>query len=53
MGWLTDRFGARRVISLFCFFLGTETFLMGLASNLHSAILYYGMAGIGAAAICD
>jgi sugar phosphate permease len=51
MGWLTDRFGGRWVISLFCLFLGTGTFLMGLASNLYTAILYYGMVGIGAAAI--
>lgn len=51
MGWLTDRLGGRWVISLFCLFLGTGTFLMGLAPNLHYAILCYGVVGIGAAAI--
>ncbi|MBM4348804.1 MAG: MFS transporter [Deltaproteobacteria bacterium] len=51
MGWLTDRIGGRWVISFFCLFLGTGTFLMGRASNLHTAILYHGIMGIGAAAI--
>lgn len=51
MGWLTDRLGGRWVISFFCLFLGTGTFLMGLAPNLHYAILCYGMVGLGAAAI--
>jgi len=51
MGWLTDRLGGRWVISFFCLFLGTGTFLMGLAPNLLYAILCYGVVGLGAAAI--
>jgi MFS family permease len=51
MGWLTDRFGGRFVISFFCLFLGTGTFLLGKASNPMSAVLFNAIAGIGAAAI--
>ncbi len=51
MGWLTDRFGGRWVISFFCLFLGTGTFCMGLSSTLFHAIVCYGVVGIGAAAI--
>jgi sugar phosphate permease len=51
MGWLTDRFGGRFVISCFCLFLGTGTFLMGRASSFSTAILFYGIVGIGAAAM--
>jgi MFS family permease len=50
MGWLTDRIGGRKVISLFCLFLGGETFLMGTAKNLPISVLYYCLVGIGAAA---
>jgi len=51
MGWLTDRIGGRFVISFFCLFLGTGTFLMGHTSSLFTAILFHGIAGIGAAAM--
>jgi sugar phosphate permease len=51
MGWLTDRIGGRFVISFFCLFLGTGTFLMGQASSLFTAILFYGIVGMGAAAM--
>jgi len=51
MGWLTDRFGGRFVISFFCLFLGMGTFLMSRSSNLFSAILFYGIVGMGAAAV--
>lgn len=50
MGWLTDRVGGRKVISFFCLFLGGGTLLMGRADNLSSAILFYSIVGIGAAA---
>jgi sugar phosphate permease len=50
MGWLTDRIGGRKVISLFCLFLGGGTFLMGRAKDLPLAIIYYSVVGIGAAA---
>ncbi len=51
IGWLTDRIGGRFVISFFCLFLGTGTFLMGQASSLLTAVLFHGIMGIGAAAI--
>ena len=50
MGWLTDRIGGRKVISLFCLFLGGGTFLMGTAKNLSISVVYYCLVGIGAAA---
>lgn len=50
MGWLTDRIGGRKVISLFCLFLGGGTFLMGTAKNLPISVFYYCLVGIGAAA---
>jgi len=50
-GWLTDRIGGRFVISFFCLFLGTGTFLMGQASSLRTAILFHGIVGTGAAAV--
>jgi sugar phosphate permease len=49
MGWLTDRIGGRKVISLFCFFLGGGTFLMGTAKSLPISVIYYCLVGIGAA----
>lgn len=51
MGWLTDRFGGRWVICLFYLFLGTGTFLMGMASHLHTALLSYGRVEMGGAAL--
>lgn len=51
MGWLTDRIGGRFVISFFCLFLGTGTFLMGYASSLMTAILFHGLVGVGASAM--
>lgn len=50
-GWLTDRIGGRFVISFFCLFLGTGTFLMGKASSLTTAILFHGIVGLGASAM--
>lgn len=51
MGWLMDRVGGRYVISFFCLFLGGGTLLMGKASSLHTAIIFHGIVGVGAAAI--
>lgn len=50
-GWLADHIGGRFVISFFCLFLGIGTFLMGRASNLLTAVLFYGIVGIGASAM--
>jgi MFS family permease len=50
-GNLTDRFGARRVMTLFTVILGIGTILMGSASQFPSAALYFAIVGIGAAAM--
>jgi len=50
-GWLTDRIGGRFVISFFCLFLGLGAFMMGRATSLFTAILFYGITGAGAAAM--
>jgi sugar phosphate permease len=47
-GYLTDRFGARRVITTCGLFLGLGTLLMGTADNLLTACLFYGLVGVGA-----
>jgi sugar phosphate permease len=51
MGWLTDRIGGRKVISFFCLFLGGGTFLMGKAETLFASSIFFGIVGIGAAAM--
>jgi len=51
MGWLTDRVGGKRVISAFCLLLGSGAFLMGKAENLFTSTLFFGIVGIGAAAM--
>src|SRR4030042_4120569 len=51
MGWLTDRIGGRKVISFFCLFLGGGAFLMGKAESLIPSSFFYGIVGIGAAAM--
>ena len=51
MGWLTDRIGGRKVISFFCLFLGGGAFLMGEAKNFAGSAIFFGIVGIGAAAM--
>jgi sugar phosphate permease len=51
MGWLTDRIGGRKVISFFCLFLGGGAFLMGKAENMVTSAIFYGIVGIGSAAM--
>jgi sugar phosphate permease len=51
MGWLTDRVGARKVISFFCLFLGGGAFLMGKAESLFASAIFFGVVGLGAAAM--
>jgi sugar phosphate permease len=51
MGWLTDRIGGRKVISFFCLFLGGGTFLMGRAESLFASAIFFGIVGIGSAAM--
>ena len=51
MGWLTDRVGGRKVISFFCLFLGGGAFLMGKAESLLASVAFFGIVGLGAAAM--
>ena len=47
-GYLTDRFGARRVITVCLLIFGFGVFLMGTVHTLWSACLIYGIVGLGA-----
>jgi sugar phosphate permease len=50
-GYLTDRLGARRVITVCLLILGLGTFLMGTAENLWQASLFFALTGLGASGI--
>jgi len=50
-GYLTDRFGARKVISIFSVILGMGTILMGTARSFWQACIFYGIVGMGGAAM--
>lgn len=50
-GYLTDRLGARKVISIFCVILGIGTVLMGTAKSFWQACIFYGIVGMGGAAM--
>jgi sugar phosphate permease len=50
-GYLTDRFGARRVISVCLALLGSGAFLLGTAHQLWSACLFFGLTGLGASGL--
>ncbi|MBU2647756.1 MFS transporter, partial [bacterium] len=45
-GFLTDRLGARRVITVCCLFLCLGIGLMGTADSLLTASIYYAIAGL-------
>jgi sugar phosphate permease len=47
-GYLTDRLGARRVISVCLLVLGVAVVLMGTVGSLWSASFFFGLAGLGA-----
>ena len=47
-GLLTDRLGARRVITTCSFILGIGVLLMGTITNLWMACLFYALVGLGA-----
>jgi sugar phosphate permease len=47
-GYLTDRLGARRVITVCIFILGVGVVLMGTVNSLWSACLFFAIAGLGA-----
>ncbi len=46
-GYLTDRLGARRVITTCLLILGCGVLLMGTVDSLWSACLFFGVAGLG------
>ena len=50
-GNLTDRLGARKIIPLFGIVLGVGTLLMGTSSSFWEASLFFGIVGMGAAAM--
>ena len=47
-GYLTDRFGARKIISSFGVLLGSGTLLMGTSKSFGQACAFFGLVGIGA-----
>jgi sugar phosphate permease len=47
-GYLTDRLGARRVITVCLMILGTGVLLMGSVQNLGMACLFFAITGLGA-----
>ena len=47
-GYLTDRFGARYVITICSLILGIGVLLMGVIHNLWMACLFYAIVGVGA-----
>jgi sugar phosphate permease len=47
-GYLTDRLGARPVITICSLFLGLGVLFMGTVNTLWMACLFYGIAGLGA-----
>jgi sugar phosphate permease len=50
-GYLTDRLGARRVISVCLVLLGSGVTLLGTAEHLWSACLFFGLTGLGASGL--
>lgn len=50
-GYLTDRLGARRVISVCLVLLGSGVALLGTVEHLWSACLFFGLAGLGASGL--
>jgi len=50
-GNLTDRLGARPVITAFCLLLGIGTILMGTVKGFWTASLFFALVGVGASAM--
>jgi MFS family permease len=50
VGYLTDRFGGRRVISIFSIFTGLGSLIAGISSHWWISALAFGLAGLGSAA---
>ena len=52
-GYFTDRFGARRVITVCACILSLGVLLMGTVQNLGMACLFYALTGLGATVALD
>jgi MFS family permease len=50
-GNLTDRFGARTIITIFSIILGVGALLMGTTNQVWTACIFFGLAGAGASAM--
>jgi sugar phosphate permease len=50
-GYLTDRLGARRVITASLMLVGCGAFLLGTADKLWTACIFFGLAGLGSTGI--
>ena len=50
-GYMTDRLGARRVITACTLFLGLGTMLMGTVQNFWQACLFFAITGLGSSGI--
>lgn len=50
VGILTDRVGARKIISLFCVALGLGTLLMSSITSLLTGLIFFAIVGVGASA---
>jgi sugar phosphate permease len=50
-GYLTDRLGARRVISVCLVLLGSGVVLLGTVEHLWSACVFFGLTGLGASGL--
>lgn len=50
-GYLTDRMGARRVISFCLMLVGAGSILLGTAGNLWAACVFFGLAGLGSTGV--
>jgi sugar phosphate permease len=50
-GYLTDRLGARRIISLFGIVLGIGTLFMGMSQSFPASAFFFALVGIGGSAM--
>lgn len=50
-GNLTDRFGARRIITLFCILMGTGTLFIGMVERFWPACIFFCLTGAGSSAM--
>lgn len=51
VGTLTDRFGGRKIIPLFCGIMGFGSLMESTVSSYNLALIFYGVVGVGSSAI--